>query len=143
MTYTPIYKEAERIRVALHNSWYSDDSILHAMIKKVMHLPEDEPITDIDSIMDIVYYVLNEPNGARHITVDDLPKEPRRAFSKKIKPDARAKKQSKYIERAQRGKWDAAKREWVYSHGSITHIATGKVWNATTGATPDEFMKVM
>ena len=179
MTYTPTYKEAEDIR---YDAWTLKDlkdsikaiptidvgkynierdikgiDTLSDRILRTMHINVDIPIDRvIDSIMDKVYYVINGSNGARHITVDELPKvriDKRNGYPDHYKPapkqpgripkKTRSKRMAAFIKHGQDGVWDEVKREWIDHTGSITHIATGKVWNATTGATPDEFMKVM
>jgi len=180
MTYTPTYKEAEAIRYDVWTLKDLKDSIkaipttdlgkynLERNIKRIdtlsdrilqtMHINVDIPIDQvIDSIMDKVYYVINGSNGARHLTVEDLPRvrtEKRNGYPDHYNPapkqpgripkKTKAKRMAAFIKHTMDGSWDVNKREWVYpGNDSITHIATGKVWDATTGATPEEFMKVM
>lgn len=116
----------------------------------------------IDDIVELIYYTLNlPPPDVRMITVDDLPKEPRETrFPKVQKPAVLAKKAAKFINRMRlKGtpyrdaygrsmvnlRWDARRHRYVRisREDRITHIATGRVWDATTGAKADEFLEVM
>lgn len=99
--------------------------------------------------------------SVRIITISDLPKEPRdNTFPKRQNPATLAKKLAKFINRMHAkgtpyrdtyGKsmvnlrWDAKRLRYIRisRDDSIMHIASGKVWDATTGATPEEFMKVI
>ena len=145
-----------------HPGKYNNDILekeivtLDERIRRMTHLSPDQPISDI---YDAVYHVVNAASSvqARHITVADLPnvrKDKRNGYPNhykkaskppgKINPKTRAKRGAALVNKWKVGVWDDVKREWKYDEGdSITHIESGRVWDAHTGATPEEFMEVL
>lgn len=129
---------------------------LDERIRRMTQLSPDQPISDV---YDMVYHAVNAASSmqARHITVADLPnvrKDKRNGYPNhykkaskppgKINPKTRAKRAAALVRTMRDGTWDTIKREWIYpGDDSITHIATGRVWDAHTGATPTEFLEVL
>lgn len=111
---------------------------------------------------DRVYHTINGyvPENTRHLTVDELPKvridkrngypdwykKPSTRKPRKIAIKTRAKRAAALVNSFQFGQArNSVKREWVdiVNDDYITHVATGRVWDASTGATPEEFMDVL
>lgn len=129
---------------------------LDERIRRMTYLPPDHPISDI---YDAVYHAVNAASSmqARHIIVADLPnirKDNRNGYlnhykkaSKppgKVNTKTRAKRAAALVRTMRDGTWDNIKRKWIYpGDDSITHIGTGRVWDAHTGATAAEFLEVL
>lgn len=133
--------------------------MLNDRIRRYGHIAPDQNIGDI---IELVYYTLNMPQPkTRYLTINDLPKETRETrFPKRQKPEARAKKLAKFINRMRAPgvqyrdgegrsmgnmRWDGRKQRHVIipRYDSITHLASGRVWDASTGATQEEFLEVV
>lgn len=151
-------ESTERNRPGKYNNAHIEKEIatLDERIRRMTHISPDQPISDI---YDMVYHAVNAASSmqARHITVADLPnirKDTRNGYPNhykkatkppgKINPKTRAKRAAALVRTMRDGTWDNIKREWIYpGDDSITHIATGRVWNAYTGATAKEFLKFL
>lgn len=137
-------------------------SITEANQKRVELINERERtyINQPSDIADIVYHTINGyvPANVRHLTVDELPKiridkrngypdwykKPSTRKPGKLNPKTRAKRAAALVQSFYTEYWDSIKREWIHTGGDrITHTATGRVWDITTGATPEEFMEVL
>ena len=91
------------------------------------------PSCSLDDLDEAICHAINKDASmkARHITVDDLPKVPRSTrLPKKINPVTFAKRAARFINRS-------------HHDDCITHIESGRAWDVTTGATPEEFLEVM